>query len=54
MARINTNVASLTAQRGLAKSQKAMGSTEGRAAAADVPNFATGGVEMVIFDTREV
>src|SRR5215218_7951615 len=27
MARINTNVASLTAQRGLAKSQKAMGTT---------------------------
>jgi uncharacterized protein (TIGR02118 family) len=34
--------------------QQAMGSPEGRAAAADVPNFATGGVEMLIFDTKDV
>jgi uncharacterized protein (TIGR02118 family) len=34
--------------------QKAMGSAEGRAAAADVPNFANGGVEMLIFDTKDV
>jgi len=34
--------------------QAAFGSAEGRAAAADVPNFATGGVEMFMFDNREV
>ena len=38
----------------MADLQKAMGSAEGQAAATDLPNFATGGVEMLIFDTREV
>jgi uncharacterized protein (TIGR02118 family) len=32
--------------------QKAFGSAEGQAAAADVPTFATGGAEMFIFDTK--
>lgn len=30
------------------------GSAEGKAAAADVQKFATGGVDMFLFDTREV
>ena len=34
--------------------QKAFASPEGRAAGADVPNFATGGAEILILDTREV
>jgi uncharacterized protein (TIGR02118 family) len=34
--------------------QKALGSAEGQAAAGDVPKFASGGVEMMVFDTREV
>lgn len=34
--------------------RQAMGSAEGRAAAADVPNFAQAGVEMLMFDTRDV
>lgn len=34
--------------------QKAFASPEGQAAAADVQGFATGGVEMAIFETREV
>jgi uncharacterized protein (TIGR02118 family) len=34
--------------------QKAFGSPEGQAAAADVPKFASGGVEIQMFDTREV
>jgi uncharacterized protein (TIGR02118 family) len=34
--------------------QQALGSSEGRASAADVPNFAQGGVDMLIFDTKEV
>jgi uncharacterized protein (TIGR02118 family) len=34
--------------------QQAMGSAEGRAAAADVANFGQAGVEMLIFDTKEV
>ncbi|OAF07802.1 ethD like-protein [Bradyrhizobium centrolobii] len=34
--------------------QKAFGTPEGKAAAADVPKFASGGVEMQIFDTKEV
>ncbi|HEV8014624.1 MAG TPA: EthD family reductase [Stellaceae bacterium] len=38
----------------LAAIQAAFASPEGRAAAADVQNFATGGVDMVLFDTREV
>jgi uncharacterized protein (TIGR02118 family) len=32
----------------------AFGSSEGRATAADVPKFATGGADIVFFDTREV
>ncbi len=31
----------------------ALGSPEGRAAAADVANFADGGVEMLAFETRD-
>jgi uncharacterized protein (TIGR02118 family) len=34
--------------------QKAFASSEGQAAAADVQTFATGGVDMFIFDTRAV
>ena len=34
--------------------QKAFASPEGQAAAADVQTFATGGVDMFIFDSREV
>jgi len=34
--------------------QKGFGSAEGKAAAADVQKFATGGVEMFLFDNREV
>ncbi len=33
--------------------QQGMRSAEGRAAAADVPNFAGAGVEMLMFDTKE-
>jgi uncharacterized protein (TIGR02118 family) len=36
----------------LAAIQSALGSAEGQAAAADVQNFATGGADMFIFDTR--
>ena len=32
----------------------AFASAEGQVTAADVPNFATGGVEMRMFDTRDV
>jgi uncharacterized protein (TIGR02118 family) len=32
--------------------QKAMASPEGQAAVADLQNFATGGVDILIFDTR--
>ena len=38
----------------LAAIQAAFGSAEGKAAAADVPTFATGGADMLLFDTREV
>lgn len=38
----------------LADIQAAFASPEGQVAAADVPKFATGGVEMNFFDTREV
>jgi uncharacterized protein (TIGR02118 family) len=38
----------------LAAIQKAFASNEGKAAAADVQKFATGGVEMLLFDNREV
>jgi uncharacterized protein (TIGR02118 family) len=38
----------------LAAIQSAFASPEGRAAGADVPNFATGGAELLMFDTVEV
>jgi uncharacterized protein (TIGR02118 family) len=38
----------------MAAIQKAFGSPEGQAAAADVQSFATGGADMYIFDNREV
>ena len=38
----------------LASLKAALGSPEGKAAAADVRNFATGGVEMLVFDNRDV
>jgi uncharacterized protein (TIGR02118 family) len=38
----------------LAAIQTAFGSPEGQAAAADVQTFATGGVDMLMSDTREV
>lgn len=34
--------------------QKALTSPEGQAAAGDLSNFATGGVEMLVFDTKSV
>ena len=34
--------------------KQGLGSPEGRAAAADVPNFAQAGVEMLVFDTQTV
>ncbi|WP_407185911.1 EthD family reductase [Bradyrhizobium centrosematis] len=34
--------------------QSAFGSAEGKAAAADVPKFASGGADLLIFDTKEV
>lgn len=38
----------------LADIQAAFASPEGKATAADVPKFASGGVEMQMFETREV
>jgi uncharacterized protein (TIGR02118 family) len=38
----------------LAAIQSAFASPEGRAAAADVQSFATGGADMILYDTREV
>ncbi|MFO1415079.1 MAG: EthD family reductase [Burkholderiales bacterium] len=38
----------------LAAIQAALGSPEGQATAADLANFATGGVELLFADTREV
>jgi uncharacterized protein (TIGR02118 family) len=38
----------------IAAIQAAFGSTEGQAAVADVQNFATGGVDIIMFDTRPV
>jgi uncharacterized protein (TIGR02118 family) len=38
----------------LAAIQAGFGSAEGKATAADVRTFATGGVDMLLFDTREV
>jgi hypothetical protein len=38
----------------MAAVQAAFGSPEGKAAAGDVANFATGGADMVFYDTKEV
>jgi uncharacterized protein (TIGR02118 family) len=38
----------------MAAIQAAFGSAEGKAAADDVRKFATGGVDMILFDNREV
>jgi uncharacterized protein (TIGR02118 family) len=38
----------------MAAIQNAFGSAEGRAAAGDVPNFATGGADILLFDSRDV
>ncbi|WP_213772584.1 EthD family reductase [Bradyrhizobium sp. dw_78] len=38
----------------LAAIKAGFGSAEGKAAAADVQKFATGGVDMILFDTHEV
>jgi uncharacterized protein (TIGR02118 family) len=38
----------------LAAIQRALATAEGQAAAADVQTFATGGVDMFLFDSREV
>jgi uncharacterized protein (TIGR02118 family) len=38
----------------MAAIQKAFSSEEGRATAADVPKFATGGADMMFFDSKEV
>jgi uncharacterized protein (TIGR02118 family) len=38
----------------MAAVQTAFASAEGKAAAADVQKFATGGADMILFDTREV
>ncbi|HTT47893.1 MAG TPA: EthD family reductase [Pseudolabrys sp.] len=38
----------------MAAIQNAFASAEGQAAAADVPTFATGGVDMFLFDSREI
>jgi uncharacterized protein (TIGR02118 family) len=38
----------------MAAIQAAFGSADGRATAADVGNFATGGADIMFFDTREV
>jgi uncharacterized protein (TIGR02118 family) len=34
--------------------QAAFGSAEGKATAADVPNFASGGADILIFETKDV
>jgi len=39
---------------GVADIQAAFASPQGQAAAADLPNFATGGAELHFFETREV
>jgi uncharacterized protein (TIGR02118 family) len=38
----------------IAAVQAAFGSAEGKATAADVPKFATGGADIVFFDTKDV
>ena len=37
----------------MAAIQSGLGSPEGQAAAGDVPNFATGGADMLMFDSKE-
>jgi uncharacterized protein (TIGR02118 family) len=38
----------------MAAVQNAFGSAEGKATAADVPKFATGGADIMLFDTKDV
>jgi uncharacterized protein (TIGR02118 family) len=38
----------------MAALQTALGSPQGQAAAADIANFATGGADMILFDSAEV
>ncbi len=38
----------------MAAIQAGLGSAEGQAAAGDLPNFASGGVDLLMFDTRDV
>ena len=38
----------------MAALQQALGSPQGQAAAGDLANFASGGVELLMYDTREV
>jgi uncharacterized protein (TIGR02118 family) len=38
----------------MAAIQAGLGSAEGQAAAGDLPNFASGGVDLLMFDTKEV
>jgi uncharacterized protein (TIGR02118 family) len=45
-------VATLTFE-SVAAIQAAFGSAEGKATAADVPNFASGGADILIFDSRD-
>lgn len=40
--------------RSMAEIEKALTSPEGQAAAGDIPNFADGGAELFLFDTKEV
>jgi uncharacterized protein (TIGR02118 family) len=51
--RVITFVATLTFDN-LAAIQSALSSAEGQAAVADVQNFATGGWDVIMFDTRAV
>jgi uncharacterized protein (TIGR02118 family) len=37
----------------MAAIQAGLGSPEGQAAAGDVPNFATGGADMLMFDSKD-
>ena len=46
-------IATLTFE-SMAAVQKAFGSAEGRASAADVANFASGGADIMFFDTKDV
>jgi uncharacterized protein (TIGR02118 family) len=38
----------------MAALQAGLGSAEGQAAAGDLPNFASGGADLLMFDTKEV